>query len=687
MWYLVRSLGSRDRRLYLVLLGWLAACGVCIVSAHVDIDQEFTVPLIAWRVSLSLYLPTLISQVMLFLMGWEWALPAAFAASLHGLAGQGIPLTAALSISLVDPLSVAVLALAYRGLALPVDFRSLKGWLSFAGASGFAGFVTSSGSFIWSEANHLSSRDTFLSWQGWFLGAFIGSIVFVAPLLALVIAPWYRFRARCLPAPPRRGSSFKVLITAIGGAGLTLAAFLAASSKLATERLEAILKRDLTPELREAVWDAVASWRFSAWSAIGIVVVITIAALAIAYWWSGIWERQNRVLAEASQRAQDALRVKSTFLATISHELRTPMNGILGMHELLLSGDLEVEQRSYVSIAEQSARHLLNLLNELLDLSKIEAGKLEIRDVPFDVREQARFATDLLRPKAAAGGLALRLFVSPEVPERLMGDGDRFRQILLNLVGNAVKFTSHGSVDVEIEVANLGRKGNALQVSVIDTGPGIAREILPKLFQPFAQGDLSLVRRHGGTGLGLSICKQLTERLGGGIEVESLEGEGSTFRFWLPLRIAEGESGPAPVQAAPVVRQTASLNAHVLLAEDNAVNQLVARRFLERLGCTVTIAPNGHAAVEECRAGRFDAVLMDCQMPDLDGLEATRRIRMDEAATGRRLPIIAMTAHAEDSWRERCRDAGMDDFLGKPVAFDDLRDTMQRCLGSAGVTV
>ncbi len=682
--YALRRYGWRDFRAYLLVAAWVAACLVCIASRYVDATPTIVLNPIGRHLRLSIYVPNLISQALMLLLGPGWALPAAFLASLLGLLREGVPRTASLSLSLVDPLAVGVLAVVYRGFALPVDFRSRRSWGWFAAAAALCAFITASGSVIWSEVNRLGPRDTFTTWLGWVFGSFLASMGLVGPAMALVLVPWYQLRGRILPAPTWRGSSFRLLIATIAGVGLTLAAFLAASSGLATERLEMILGQNLPPEVRSAVRQAVASWRFSAWSGIGIVAVITVAAVAIAYWWSGVWETQNRVLAEASQRAQDALRVKSTFLATVSHELRTPMNGILGMHELLLGGGLNQEQRSYVSIAEQSARHLLNLLNELLDLSKIEAGKLEICEAPFDVREQVEFAGGLLRPKAEAGGLALRLFVSPEVPRRIVGDGDRFRQILLNLIGNSVKFTREGSVDVEVEVVSAGRKGPMLSVSVTDTGPGIAPEVLPKLFQPFAQGDISLVRKHGGTGLGLAICKQLTERMGGTIGVESFLGEGTTFRFRLPLRAAEEEETPPaqPKIGPPVASDSESLRADVLLAEDNAVNQLVAQRFLERLGCTVTIAANGGEAIEQCRLKSFDAVLMDCQMPDIDGLEATRRIRENELPKGRRVPIIAMTAHAEDAWRERCHEVGMDDFLGKPVAFEELRKTLLRCLGS-----
>lgn len=686
--YALRRYGLRDFRSYLLVTAWIAACLICIASRHIDATPTVVLSPIGRHLRLSIYVPNLVSQALMLLLGPGWALPAAFLASMLGLLHEGLPRTASLSISLVDPLSVGALAVVYRAFALPVDFRSRRSWGWFAAAAALCAFITASGSVIWSEVNRFGPRDTFMTWLGWIFGSFLGSMFFVGPAMALVLAPWYRFRGRILPAPTWRGSSFRLLIATIAGVGLTLAAFLMASSKLATERLEVVLGQNLTPQVKSAVWEAVASWRFSAWSGIGIVALITVAAVAIAYWWSGVWETQNRVLAEASQRAQDALRVKSTFLATVSHELRTPMNGILGMHELLLEGGLSPEQRSYVSIAEQSARHLLNLLNELLDLSKIEAGKLEICDAPFDVREQVEFAGGLLRPKAEAGGLALRLFVSPGVPRRIIGDGDRFRQILLNLIGNSVKFTREGSVDVELEVVSGGRKGPMLVISVTDTGPGIAPEVLPKLFQPFAQGDISLVRKHGGTGLGLAICKQLTERMGGTIEVESFLGEGATFRVRLPLRVADDqEPPPAQLEKTPASSVREVLGADVLLAEDNAVNQLVAQRFLERLGCTVTIAANGGEAIEQCQRKSFDVVLMDCQMPDIDGLQATRKIRENEPANGRRVPIIAMTAHAEDAWRERCREAGMDDFLGKPVDFEELRKTMLRCLGSEDTAV
>ncbi len=678
LWPVLRKARAGCRSSRRLLWGWLGAVALCLLLAGTAMDLSFYLPFSSAEGSLYIYPPILLSELIVFGLGPEWALPPVFLASLLTCLGLGVSLGPALLVALVNPVGLAVLSVAYGALDLPIDLRSWRAWFSYLGVSTLATLLVSSGAFTLSAALGADTAHTFLIWEGWVLGAVLGNVCLVAPSLRLWARPWYEFRNRRFPPPRRTGVPFRVLAAIIGATGLVLAAFLVSASQAATSRLESVLQRRSAHGVESAVWDAVASWRLSAWCAIAMLVILTLAALAIAYWWSSTWEQQRRVLGEASGRARAALKVKGDFLAMVSHELRTPMNGILGMHELLLGGKIEGEARHYARIAEESAQHLLLLLNELLDLSKIENGNLEIERAPFDLRRQIHLAAALLGPKAEAAGLRFDLTLDEALPLWVVGDALRFRQILLNLAGNAVKFTGHGSVSVSARLAGRTEGQATVCITVADTGPGISEETLPRLFQPFSQGDASLSRSHGGTGLGLSISRELVERMGGSIGVESEVGKGSTFRFTLPFPVAEG--GPeleAPETGTSMGASSAPILARVLVAEDNAVNQLVARRFLERLGCTVDVATTGVEAVMMCAACRYELVLMDCQMPEMDGLEATRRIREQETGARLRVPILAITAHAGDDWRERCLAAGMDDFLSKPISFDGLVKTIE----------
>ncbi len=368
----------------------------------------------------------------------------------------------------------------------------------------------------------------------------------------------------------------------------------------------------------------------------------------------------------ASQRAVAASRAKSEFLANMSHEIRTPLNGVVGMLQLLAGTPLDDAQRHRVEVAQSSAAALLTLINDILDFSKIEAGKLELDPVPFNLADVAESAAAIVAPRAEAKGLTLACHVDPAIARRRIGPADRVRQVLVNLLGNAVKFTGAGSVTLTVSTDADGR----LRFAVSDTGIGIPPDRLDRLFKTFSQVDASTTRQYGGTGLGLAISKQLAELMGGHVGVASEPGRGSTFWFTaqLPVDTAVPVAAPASVAAAVTAGR------RVLVAEDNDVNQMVVGEMLRRLGYAAELVDNGHAAVVASAGGGFDLVLMDCQMPVMDGFEAAAAIRAREADRpgSRRLPVIALTANAIKGDRERCLAAGMDDYLTKPIDGREL---------------
>lgn len=372
---------------------------------------------------------------------------------------------------------------------------------------------------------------------------------------------------------------------------------------------------------------------------------------------------------EALRRAEQASRFKSEFLARMSHEIRTPMHGVIGTADLLLRTPLDAAQQELVRTLKESAAVLMNLLNDILDLSRIEAGKLSLAVRPFNLSAIVRTVAGLMRPMAVQRGLDLRLS-APEAPQWFIGDAHRVQQILLNLVSNAVKFTDRGHVEISVR-APAGLYGRGFEIAVSDTGRGIPEDRLDLIFQPFVQLAAGPGHETAGTGLGLSITKALVDAMGGQIQVESSPGSGSTFRVRLPLPAAEpppsgegGEAGGAEAAGGASLR--------VLLVEDNPVNQRMVARMLEALGHEAEAVADGEAAVSRALEGRFDAILLDIRLPGIDGLETARRLR----AAGCRTPIIALSANVYESDRAAALEAGMDGFLGKPLHLEELRDAL-----------
>ena len=390
-------------------------------------------------------------------------------------------------------------------------------------------------------------------------------------------------------------------------------------------------------------------------------------------------------LKRSRDSAEDTTAAKTNFLANMSHEIRTPMNGVIGFTDLLLQTKLDANQKRHVQLIADSGRAMMHLLNDILDLAKIESGKLELEKEPTDVRQKIRHCVRLLEPQAQEKGLVINQRVSETFPELIEADRLRLRQVLMNLIGNAVKFTEHGKIDVMAGVEQ-GSEGPCAKISVVDTGIGIAPEKLERIFHPFTQEDGSVTRRYGGTGLGLAITNQLVERMGGRIDVESEPGKGTSFVVRFPLKASRVEDIDEPVPVKSGAWDTLA-GTRVLIAEDHQINQQLIMAMAETLDLNASLVEDGAEALTAVkladREGKpYDIVLMDVQMPHMDGLEATRRIRAS-GFTDDKLPIIALTANCYDDDIAECRKAGMQSHIGKPVNCAALAREMVTLLQGA----
>lgn len=393
--------------------------------------------------------------------------------------------------------------------------------------------------------------------------------------------------------------------------------------------------------------------------------------------------KKNEQLIAAREAALEASRIKSQFLATMSHEIRTPLNGIIGLTNLLFNMDMSDAQKEHLQGIRISADTLLGLINDILDLSKIEADKMEVEKIHFHLNQMVTDAIRIVSSGAKQKGLEIHVEIDPALPLWINGDMTKLKQVLINLLGNAIKFTHAGEIHIRAKRSFEG-PNEMILFEVEDTGIGISDEIRKKLFEVFTQGDDSTRRKYGGTGLGLSISKKLIEKMGGKIGVESHLGHGS--RFWFNLRLEEGQEVVVEARSSTMVVNPRLKDFRILVAEDNSINQKVALGYLEQLGTQGQAVANGAEAVDLIQKFKFDLILMDCHMPEVDGYEATQKIRQFENPLLQKIPIIAMTANVMQGDRERCLEVGMNDYISKPIVFDELEKSLVKWLTPSQVS-
>jgi signal transduction histidine kinase/ActR/RegA family two-component response regulator len=654
-----------------VVLAWAAATlisiGSGIASRSLHAIPVFIGPL---HLDLTIYPPVTICLLIAMILGPGWGICTAMLSSSISTLARGGPVAFALLIATGTPVTLMVIwsTLAIRNSS-PVP-RKFADWIRFAIASLVGVSASSVASLYWNYEHNLPVAQAQAIWRGWVWGDSLQALLIVAPLLRVVYIPARRWVTGCIRSHPLEGlevSGYAVL------SGLVLLLLMAPRVVGVLEIVGAIRRSGIPRDTQDTIAGTI--------GLVGIYAVVNMAAALFAAFTMGervaamaqtlrVQRQTEEHLMAAKQSAEDASRAKSDFLANMSHEMRTPLNGVIGMSGLLLDTDLNPEQREFAETVHSSAAHLLTLINDILDFAKIESGRVKLESSGFDLRRIVEEACDIVGPCARAKGLEIRMEYESGLSGRFTGDAGRIRQVLLNLMGNAVKFTDEGAIRIRVAAV---RDGVAFEIC--DTGIGIPRERIGDLFTKFTQLDSSTGRKYQGTGLGLAISKQLVELMGGSIGVRSEVEQGSTFWFWLPLERCEGACEVA--RPADVAMPAISAPLRVLVAEDNAINQKLTVRMLEKLNIRADVASNGREAVEMFELLPYDLVLMDCQMPEMDGFEAAREIRRREGA-GKRVEIVALTASALTGTRDECLRSGMDDFISKPLQLAELARVLRK---------